>query len=70
MSRNFPVGCQGLMRVLGVVPVYKSLGDPIPSRYNKVEEVPDYIDEYVRDTNKVEKEYAIRVGSMEKPKKK
>jgi nitroimidazol reductase NimA-like FMN-containing flavoprotein (pyridoxamine 5'-phosphate oxidase superfamily) len=35
----------------GVVPVHYTLGNPTPSPYNKLEQVPAYLEEFVRDSN-------------------
>ena len=62
-----------VLRVLilgvGVVPVYETLGEPVPSSYNKVEEVPGYLSEYVKERNEGEKMYAEECVRMEKIKK-
>ena len=54
----------------GVVPVYEALGEPVPSSYNQVEEVPEYLTEHVKERNKGEKKYAEECVRMEKIKKK
>ncbi|KAJ9151396.1 Flavin-nucleotide-binding protein [Pleurostoma richardsiae] len=43
----------------GVVPVYQTLGEPVASGYNKVERVPKYMADYIRDTNEESKSYAV-----------
>ncbi|KAF8429770.1 hypothetical protein EV426DRAFT_668483 [Tirmania nivea] len=53
----------------GVVPVYETLGKPVPSSYNQVEEVPGYLREYVGERNEGEKRYAEECVRMEKIKK-
>lgn len=57
-------------RGVGVIPVYETWGEPVQSSYNKVEEVPGYISEYVQDKNVREKKYAEECVKMEKIKKK
>ena len=52
-----------------MVPVYETLGGPVPSSYNQVEEVPGYLDEYVKERNKGEKKYAEECVRMERIKK-
>lgn len=42
----------------GVLPVYSSIGEPIPSSYNKVE-IPSHVSEFVKDYNNENKEYAL-----------
>lgn len=36
----------------GVIPVYETLGEPIPSKNNKVKQVPDYVAGYAAKTTK------------------
>lgn len=42
----------------GVVPVWETFGDPVPSPANKVKEVPDYITRFVADKNDQNRRYA------------
>ncbi|KAK6539049.1 hypothetical protein TWF694_010594 [Orbilia ellipsospora] len=42
----------------GIIPLYQAFGEPQPSSYNRVKEVPEYINKYVKETGDVEKEYA------------
>lgn len=35
----------------GVVPMYETFGDPVPSKYNEVKELPSYINSYVEKTS-------------------
>ncbi|KAI9370066.1 hypothetical protein BJX61DRAFT_113426 [Aspergillus egyptiacus] len=42
----------------GVVPVWESFGEPIPSHLNKVAQVPDYLTSYVASMNQQNIEYA------------
>ncbi|KAK6536652.1 hypothetical protein TWF281_000876 [Arthrobotrys megalospora] len=43
----------------GVIPMYTTYGDPQPSHYNRVKEVPEYITNYVKETGDAEREYAL-----------
>ncbi|KAI1472970.1 uncharacterized protein F4812DRAFT_411110 [Daldinia caldariorum] len=43
----------------GVVPVHYTLGEPIPGPYNRVQEVPPYLREYVDETNRYAEEWAV-----------
>ncbi|KAI0846147.1 hypothetical protein F5Y00DRAFT_149665 [Daldinia vernicosa] len=43
----------------GVVPVHYTLGEPIPGLYNRVEQVPPYLREFVADSNRYAKELAV-----------
>ncbi|PON25667.1 hypothetical protein TGAM01_v205553 [Trichoderma gamsii] len=45
----------------GVLPIYSSVGEPIPTSYNKVE-VPSNISDFVKDYNKENKEYALEAA--------
>ncbi|KAI0869330.1 hypothetical protein GGS24DRAFT_166620 [Hypoxylon argillaceum] len=47
----------------GVVPVHYTLGDPIPGPYNKLEEPPAYLDEYVRESNQDARERALEAAT-------
>ncbi|KAM0250362.1 hypothetical protein ACHAQJ_008670 [Trichoderma viride] len=42
----------------GVLPIYSSVGEPLPSSYNKVE-VPSNVSNFIKDYNKENKEYAL-----------
>ncbi|KAB8219419.1 hypothetical protein BDV33DRAFT_173914 [Aspergillus novoparasiticus] len=42
----------------GVVPVWETFGEPVPSPENKVKEVPDYITRFVADKNDQNRRYA------------
>ncbi|KAI1815916.1 hypothetical protein GGS20DRAFT_293737 [Poronia punctata] len=46
----------------GVVPVSYRFGEPLGSGYNKVEEVPGYLKEYVGDTNRDWEEGAVEAA--------
>ena len=43
---------------VGVVPVFETLGAPVPSRENKVEALPEYLREYVEETTRGNEQYA------------
>ncbi|KAF2089471.1 hypothetical protein K490DRAFT_37561 [Saccharata proteae CBS 121410] len=43
----------------GVVPVYETFGEPIPSAYNRVENVPSYIADFIRNENVNAEEHAV-----------
>ncbi|KAL7924222.1 hypothetical protein ACQKWADRAFT_287646 [Trichoderma austrokoningii] len=42
----------------GVLPIYSSVGEPIPTSYNKVE-VPSNISDFIKDYNQENKKYAL-----------
>ncbi|KAK6845632.1 hypothetical protein PG995_015742 [Apiospora arundinis] len=53
----------------GVVPVHSVLGEPIPSPYNKVGQIPGYLGDYVKGTNQYAEETALeQAGKAMKPK--
>ena len=43
---------------VGVVPVYETLGRPVPAASNKVESLPEYLKTYVDETTAGNEEYA------------
>lgn len=43
---------------VGVVPVYETLGQPVPSSSNRVAELPEYLKTYVNETTAGNEEYA------------
>ncbi|KAI0155201.1 hypothetical protein GGR57DRAFT_464544 [Xylariaceae sp. FL1272] len=47
----------------GVVPVHYTLGEPMPGPYNRVEKVPGYLDEYVKEQNADAKEIALEAAT-------
>ncbi|KAI1260190.1 hypothetical protein F5Y18DRAFT_406558 [Xylariaceae sp. FL1019] len=56
----------------GVVPVHYTFGEPMPGPYNRVEKVPEYLDEYVKEQNADGKEIALEAATKKmapKPKK-
>lgn len=50
----------------GIVPVYQTFGTPVPGPYNQVEKVPDYIADYLKETNEDRKTYAS-VDALKEP---
>ncbi|KAK3945557.1 hypothetical protein QBC46DRAFT_302654 [Diplogelasinospora grovesii] len=71
-DRSDMVDTELLQRVwTGVVPVYQTLGTPIPGPYNKLQNPPEYIHEYIADTNTDTKENAEKAAAteVEPPKK-
>lgn len=44
---------------VGVVPAYTTLGEPIEAEHNKVEKVPDYLDDWVQDVNSLNEQKAV-----------
>lgn len=46
----------------GVVPVYETFGEPIPSKSNQVKEIPSYIDSYVSQGTKANREQALQAA--------
>ena len=51
----------------GVVPVYETLGEPIPGPYNRMEEVPAHVREYVEERNGRERDYALAAARKPAP---
>lgn len=49
----------------GTLPVYQSIGEPVPSEYSKVG-VPEHVKEFVKDFNKESKEHAVQVAQVKK----
>ena len=43
----------------GVIPVWETMGSPIPSSQNQVESVPKYINAYVENTNSENSKHAV-----------
>ncbi|KAL4971091.1 pyridoxamine 5'-phosphate oxidase family protein [Aspergillus stella-maris] len=52
----------------GVVPVWETFGEPIPSSSNKVQEVPDYVTSYVANMNAQNESYAKGAVGITLPK--
>ena len=49
----------------GVAPVWEVIGQPIPTKTNAVKDLPDYIDNFVRDENKINEEYAKKASQVQ-----
>ncbi|KAJ6261195.1 hypothetical protein Dda_3863 [Drechslerella dactyloides] len=43
----------------GIVPIYQAFGEPQVASYNRVDKVPGYISNYIKETGDAEKEYAL-----------
>ncbi|KAL9113840.1 MAG: hypothetical protein Q9227_001974 [Pyrenula ochraceoflavens] len=43
----------------GVIPLWETLGSPVPSDSNQIKDLPSYIVSYVNDTNKQRSRYAV-----------
>jgi hypothetical protein len=52
----------------GVVPVWETFGEPVPSAQNKVKEVPEHISSYVTSSNDQNQTYAIDAVKIALPK--
>ncbi|KFY88364.1 hypothetical protein V500_06363 [Pseudogymnoascus sp. VKM F-4518 (FW-2643)] len=52
---------------VGVVPVYEAYGEPIPSPLNKVEKVPEYVEEFLKESNEEGLAYATAAGKRPAP---
>ncbi|PYI36620.1 flavin-nucleotide-binding protein [Aspergillus indologenus CBS 114.80] len=52
----------------GVVPVWETFGEPVPSEQNKVAEVPDYISAFVAAQTAGNREYAEKAIGIQLPK--
>ncbi|KAF2862081.1 hypothetical protein K470DRAFT_298869 [Piedraia hortae CBS 480.64] len=44
---------------VGVVPAYLTLADPVAAEYNKLKQVPEYLKDWVADTNSTNEQKAI-----------
>ena len=51
----------------GVVPVQEILAEPVGSAYNQLKQVPDYLKNYIEETNEETKQYALKTASTEAP---
>lgn len=51
----------------GVVPVWQTYGEPVPSPSNRVKEVPEHIKSYVTSTNEQNRAYATNAVKGESP---
>jgi len=54
----------------GVIPHWERYGEPVPSEYNKVKEVPDYITDFARTESEIAEKHAVEVAKKEYPGKK
>jgi nitroimidazol reductase NimA-like FMN-containing flavoprotein (pyridoxamine 5'-phosphate oxidase superfamily) len=52
----------------GVVPVWETFGEPVPSAENKVKRLPEYIASYVAHSNDRNRTYAVNAVNTELPK--
>ena len=43
----------------GVVPIWETYGEPVPTEYNRVQKVPENISAYIKETKKANEEYAV-----------
>ena len=51
----------------GVVPVWETLGEPVPAPKNRVQEVPDHIRAYKESENESNEEYAFSAAKAAYP---
>jgi nitroimidazol reductase NimA-like FMN-containing flavoprotein (pyridoxamine 5'-phosphate oxidase superfamily) len=51
----------------GVVPVYQTLGEPVPGPYNKVKELPEHVASFIKESNEENFEYATKAGKKPAP---
>jgi uncharacterized protein len=51
----------------GVVPVYEQLGEPVPSSYNRVKDVPEYLTSFVQHRNDEARAYAVEKAGTDAP---
>jgi hypothetical protein len=49
----------------GVLPVYQTIGEPIPGPYNKVE-VPEHVSTFAKDTNDEKKQRSLEAAEGER----
>ena len=49
----------------GVVPMWETVGDPIPGGYGRVKDVPAHVQAFRDDTNKVNENYAKMAAEAE-----
>ncbi|KAK4217258.1 hypothetical protein QBC37DRAFT_451051 [Rhypophila decipiens] len=49
----------------GVVPVYTTLGEPVPGHYNQVEQVPDYLGDFVTEQNETTRKFSEHAAREE-----
>lgn len=48
----------------GIVPVYQTLGEPVPGSYNEAE-VPAYLAEYIEETNQEAKDHSLAASKAQ-----
>ncbi|KAJ0161245.1 hypothetical protein CTA2_6550 [Colletotrichum tanaceti] len=53
----------------GVVPVYQTLGQPVPGPYNRVDNVPGYLNGFVEQSNESARELAVETATRTAVKK-
>jgi len=53
----------------GIIPMYVTLGEPVPRGDNLVSELPNYLRDFVKDSNEDAKAYAFDCINVEVPKK-
>ncbi|EOD46328.1 putative flavin-nucleotide-binding protein [Neofusicoccum parvum] len=51
----------------GIIPAYEAFGEPVPSPYNRVQEVPSHIADFVRNENLNAKEFATDAACRAEP---
>lgn len=51
----------------GVVPVSEKLGEPLNGPYNRVTEVPGYLERWIQAENKDREEYAVETAKKPAP---
>ncbi|KAK8195542.1 hypothetical protein IWZ00DRAFT_222574 [Phyllosticta capitalensis] len=44
---------------VGVVPAYEAFGEPVPAPHNRVDAVPEFISDFVKNENENAEEYAV-----------
>lgn len=53
----------------GVLPVYKTIGEPQPGPYNKVKRVPEHVASFVKASNEQNRKYAYEAAHKPAPQK-
>jgi uncharacterized protein len=51
----------------GVVPVWETIGEPVPSPQNQVKELPEYIGNYINQANQKSRKYALDATKIDLP---
>lgn len=54
----------------GVIPMYTTLGEPVPRGDNLVAELPQHLKDFIKDSNEEARAYAFDAIDIEAPKKK